>query len=241
MTKIILAGGFGKLGQAIQNGLVNTDYEIVGILSGKNHESDFPVWTSVEDITVSADIFLDVSTPASVYDNALWAIKNNMAVVIGATGLQDDQIKSLQNLATKGVLIVPNFSLSAVLLMQFSQLAAKYFADVEIVEAHNPKKVDSPSGTAVQTAKLIAESRVDAPQQTQVGQARGQQIDDVPVHAMRLPGYIAQQTVYFGGTDEQLTLSQSTTSRSAFVPGVLLALDGVKQIDGLVIGLDHVL
>ncbi|KAA8362384.1 4-hydroxy-tetrahydrodipicolinate reductase [Leuconostoc carnosum] len=241
MTKIILAGGFGKLGQAIQNGLVNTDYEIVGILSGKNHESDFPVWTSVEDITVSADIFLDVSTPASVYDNALWAIKNNMAVVIGATGLQDDQIKSLQNLVTKGVLIVPNFSLSAVLLMQFSQLAAKYFADVEIVEAHNPKKVDSPSGTAVQTAKLIAESRVDAPQQTQVGQARGQQIDDVPVHAMRLPGYIAQQTVYFGGTDEQLTLSQSTTSRSAFVPGVLLALDGVKKIDGLVIGLDHVL
>lgn len=241
MTKIILAGGFGKLGQAIQNGLVNTDYEIVGILSGKNHESDFPVWTSVEDITVSADIFLDVSTPASVYDNALWAIKNNMAVVIGATGLQDDQIKSLQNLVTKGVLIVPNFSLSAVLLMQFSQLAAKYFADVEIVEAHNPKKVDSPSGTAVQTAKLIAESRVDAPQQTQVGQARGQQIDDVPVHAMRLPGYIAQQTVYFGGNDEQLTLSQSTTSRSAFVPGVLLALDGVKKIDGLVIGLDHVL
>ncbi|WLC59068.1 4-hydroxy-tetrahydrodipicolinate reductase [Leuconostoc carnosum] len=241
MTKIILAGGFGKLGQAIQNGLVNTDYEIVGILSGKNHESDFPVWTSVEDITVSADIFLDVSTPASVYDNALWAIKNNMAVVIGATGLQDDQIKSLQNLATKGVLIVPNFSLSAVLLMQFSQLAAKYFADVEIVEAHNPKKVDSPSGTAVQTAKLIAESRVDTPQQTQVGQARGQQIDDVPVHAMRLPGYIAQQTVYFGGNDEQLTLSQSTTSRSAFVPGVLLALDGVKKIDGLVIGLDHVL
>ncbi|MFT8938708.1 MAG: 4-hydroxy-tetrahydrodipicolinate reductase, partial [Leuconostoc falkenbergense] len=117
MTKIILAGGFGKLGEAIQNGL-KADYEIVGILSGHQHNSDIPVWTSLEDIDVSADIWLDVSTPATVYENAQYAIAHNMALVIGATGLSDAQVTHLKASATNGILIVPNFSLSAVLLMQ---------------------------------------------------------------------------------------------------------------------------
>jgi len=240
MTKIILAGGFGKLGEAIQNGL-KADYEIVGILSGHQHDSDIPVWTSLADIDVSADIWLDVSTPATVYENAQYAIAHHMALVIGATGLSDAQVAHLKASATNGILIVPNFSLSAVLLMQFSKTAAQYFPDVEIVEAHNPKKVDSPSGTAKQTARMIASSRREAPTQTTLGEARGERVDDVPVHAMRLPGYIAQQTVYFGGIDEQLTLSQSTTSRAAFVPGVIMALNAVTKLDHLVIGLDQLL
>lgn len=241
MTKIILAGGFGKLGLAIQTGLVGTNYEIVGILSGHVHDSQYTVWTSLDKINVAADIFLDVSTPETVFDNAIWAIEHDMAIVIGATGLTDNQITDLRSKTQRGILIVPNFSLSAVLLMQFSQLAAQYFPDVEITEVHNPKKVDAPSGTAVQTAKLIADARVNTPMKTSDGQARGQRVADVPVHAMRLPGYIAQQSVYFGGIDEQLTLTQSTTSRSAFVPGVLLALAGVEKITGLKIGLDSVL
>lgn len=243
MTRVILAGGFGKLGQAIQTGLIDSAFEIVGILSGHAHDSAYPVWTALSEIDQPADIFLDVSTPATVYDNAVWAIAHDMAVVIGATGLTDDQVADLRERAAggRGVLIVPNFSLSAVLLMQFSELAARYFPDVEIVEAHNPKKIDAPSGTAVTTAKRIAAARQRDPEPTTTGPARGEVIDAVPVHALRLPGYIAQQTVYFDGLDEQLTLSQSTTSRAAFVPGVLRALQGVTQMSGLAIGLDHVL
>ena len=241
MTKIIIAGGFGKLGLAIQQGLVGTNFEIAGILSGHSHESEYLVWTTLDEIDQEADIFLDVSTPATVFDNTMWAIKHDMAVIIGATGLTDEQIAILRDRANHGILIVPNFSLSAVLLMQFSQLAARYFPDVEIIEAHNPKKVDSPSGTAVQTAKLVAEARLDTAQKTNDGPARGQRVADIPVHAVRLPGYIAQQSVYFGGVDEQLTLTQSTTSRAAFVPGVLRALEGVQKINKLEIGLDSVL
>ncbi|MBZ5997586.1 4-hydroxy-tetrahydrodipicolinate reductase [Leuconostoc gasicomitatum] len=241
MTKIILAGGFGKLGLAIQEGLAATDYEIVGILSGHHHESQYPVWTSRDQIIEPADIFLDVSTPATVFENAQWAIKHNMAIVIGATGLTEEQVTQLREQSEHGILIVPNFSLSAVLLMQFAQQAVKYFPDVEIVETHNPKKIDAPSGTAVQTAKLIANERINAAQKTSDGEARGQRVSDIPVHALRLPGYIAQQSVYFGGIDEQLTLTQSTTSRLAFVPGVLRSLAGVEKINDLKIGLENVL
>ncbi|QEA45975.1 MULTISPECIES: 4-hydroxy-tetrahydrodipicolinate reductase [Leuconostoc] len=241
MVDIILAGGFGKLGQAIQLGLKNTDYRIVGILSGHQHESTYPVWTTREAIDVKADIFLDVSTPKTVFDNAKWAISHDMLLVVGATGLSDFEVDTLRQTATRGVLIVPNFSLSAVLLMAFAQQAAKYFPDVEIVETHNPKKVDAPSGTAIQTAKLISEARSTTGAKTTEGPARGMRVEDIPVHALRLPGYIAQQSVLFGGTDEQLTLTQSTTSRTAFVPGVLRALVGVQELEGLAIGLDKVL
>ena len=125
--------------------------------------------------------------------------------------------------------------------MAFAQQAAKYFPDVEIVETHNPKKVDAPSGTAIQTAKLISEARSTTGAKTTEGPARGMRVEDIPVHALRLPGYIAQQSVLFGGTDEQLTLTQSTTSRTAFVPGVLRALVGVQELKGLAIGLEKVL
>lgn len=241
MVDIILAGGFGKLGQAIQLGLKKTDYRIVGILSGHQHESTYPVWTTREAIDVKADIFLDVSTPKTVFDNAKWAIAHDMLLVVGATGLSDFEVDTLRQTATRGVLIVPNFSLSAVLLMAFAQQAAKYFPDVEIVETHNPKKVDAPSGTAIQTAKLISEARSTTGAKTTEGPARGMRVEDIPVHALRLPGYIAKQSVLFGGTDEQLTLIQSTTSRTAFVPGVLRALGGVHELEGLAIGLDKVL
>lgn len=244
MVDVILSGGFGKLGQAILKGLQESEYKVVGILSGHVHENEnvpCPVWTSLDDINISADIFLDVSTPSTVYDNAQWAIKHNMALVVGTTGLQESQISYLEENTKKGVVIAPNFSLSAVLLMKFAQLAAEYFPDVEIVEAHNPKKVDSPSGTAIQTAKLISLGRSQVPQQTKDGLSRGEKAFDVPIHALRLPGYIAEQTVYFGGVDEQLTLKQSTTSRTAFVPGVIRALDGVQKIDHLVVGLEHLL
>lgn len=241
MTRVIIAGGFGKLGLAIQAGLENSAFEIAGILSGRPHDSVYPVWTELTAIDQSADIFLDVSTPATVYENALWAVAHDMAVVIGATGLTDAQITDLEARATHGVLIVPNFSLSAVLLMQLSELAVRYFPDVEIVEAHGARKIDAPSGTAVLTAKRIAAARQQEPIATSDDEARGERIADVPVHALRLPGYIAQQTVYFGGVDEQLTLTQSTTSRAAFVPGVLRALQGVTTLDGLKVGLEHVL
>jgi 4-hydroxy-tetrahydrodipicolinate reductase len=201
------------------------------------------VWTTLAEVQ-PADIWLDVSMPDAVFDNVQFALQNGMDVIIGTTGLTQAQITTLQTLAQaqqKRVLIVPNFSLSAVLLMQFAEQAAQYFPDVEIIEVHNPKKLDAPSGTAKVTAQRIAQARQTTPETALDGASRGENIAGIPVHAMRLPGYIAQQTVAFGGLDEQLTLTQSTTSRTAFVPGVLAALRGLEKIDGLQIGLESVL
>lgn len=242
MTKVIVAGGFGKLGSAAVAGLAETEFDVVGILSGSVHDADVAIWTGLSDIDVDADIWLDLSTPSAVYDNAVFALARGLQVVIGTTGLTDAQIEDLRARAVaagRKVLIVPNFSLSAVLLMRFAVSAAQYFPEVEIVETHHPAKLDAPSGTAKVTAQRIAAVRGkrDGDEQS----ARGEAIDGVQVHALRLPGYVAQQSVYFGGNDEQLTLTQSTTSRAAFVPGILAALRGIDEIDGLAIGLESVL
>lgn len=246
MTTVFLAGGFGKMGLAIQQLIENeADLELVGILSGSLHESELPVFTSLADIDVTADVWVDVTQPEAAFANGQYALTHGFQLVVGTSGLQAEQLAALKTLSEKenrATLVVPNFSLSGVLLMQFAAQAAKYLPDAEILEIHNPKKVDAPSGTARATAQAIAKSRQADPVKTNVKDpARGDQIDNVTIHAMRLPGYVAEEEVIFGAPGETLRIKQTSFTRESFMGGVALAIRQINTIQGLQVGLDKVL
>ena len=190
---------------------------------------------------------LEFSVPAAVFENAAALLDAGVPTVVGATGLDDTQVDALTAKAAAsgaGLVIVPNFAMGAVLLMRFAAEAARFYEYAEIIETHDKAKIDAPSGTALRTARLMAEapgSALAAP--PGAGQtARGLVTDDrVTVHSVRLPGAVAHQEVIFGGEDELLTLRHDSLSRRSFMGGVLLALRRVGGVDGTVIGLENLL
>ena len=176
-------------------------------------------------------------------------------VVVGTTGWTEDKLNQVSAALTEAgnpdqsVFIAPNFAISAVLADHFARVAAPYFESAEVVELHHPNKVDAPSGTAIHTAQGIAEARAAAglgpvPDATETdGGSRGQVIDGVHVHAVRLRGLNAHEEVLFGNAGEQLTIRADSFDRISFMPGVLLA---VRNVDGaghpgLTVGLDKFL
>ncbi len=195
------------------------------------------------------DVLVDLSHHSVAADHAEAALARGAAVVIGATGLTGDELARIERASEnggKGVLIVPNFSVGAVLMMRFAQLAAAWMPDVEILELHHERKEDAPSGTAMLTARLIAEARRDAPTELphpflKAEGARGGDVLGVPVHSVRLPGYLAHQAVMFGAPGESLTIRHDSVDRASFMPGVRLAARAVLGMSGVTTGLDNVL
>ncbi len=166
----------------------------------------------------------------------------------GTTGLHDEELARARTAAAgspANALIAPNFAIGAVLLMRFAAEAARYLPHVEVVELHHDRKVDAPSGTALRTAELIGEARAETPADVAGDEhhpgARGVRHADVRVHSIRLPGLVAHQEVIFGGEGQTLTLRHDSLDRSSFMPGVLLACRRVRDLDGVVIGLERVL
>jgi 4-hydroxy-tetrahydrodipicolinate reductase len=172
--------------------------------------------------TGEAEAAVDFTRPDAVEDNVRVALEDGVPVVIGTTGFDQDRVAALARRHDLPVFYAPNFALGAVLMMRFSGEAAKLMPNAEIVELHHDQKLDAPSGTAKATAALL-------PQGT-------------PIHSVRLPGLVAHQEVIFGGPGQTLTIRHDTTSREAFVPGVLLALDRIRSLPpGLTVGLDALL
>ena len=252
MKKILVAGATGSMGkQTVQ--LVNklTDCQLVAVLTptaSKSAECGASVksFDNLAAVNIAADIWIDFTTPQAVYENTKFALEHHMHPIVGTSGLTPDQTKKLQAIAQKekiGGIIAPNFGLSAVLLMKFAQEAARYFPDAEVIEMHHADKRDAPSATAIATAKLIAENRnsENCSQTENDSQARGADYDGVPVHSVRLPGYIAHEQVLFGGPGEALTIRQDSFSRSSFMQGVKVALSRVMDLTDLVVGLDQIL
>jgi 4-hydroxy-tetrahydrodipicolinate reductase len=203
-----------------------------------------------------AQVAVDFTVPAVTEDNVHAALDAGAHVVVGTTGWDDASrgrvVDHLERLADErpdgqGVLIAPNFGLSAVLAMTFAAKAARYFESAEVVELHHPHKVDAPSGTARHTAEAIAAARREAglgtsPDATQDGwEARGADVDGVRVHAVRLRGLVAHEEILFGNAGEQLTIRQDSFDRASFMPGVLLAVREVGSRPGLTVGLENVL
>ncbi|WP_337095956.1 4-hydroxy-tetrahydrodipicolinate reductase [Limosilactobacillus fermentum] len=259
MTKVLIAGFAGAMGQqavalvkslpgfelsaVVGHHLTDLDPTSYGL------ENSTTVYADREQVeTGAADIWLDFTVPAAVFENVSYALRYGMAPVVGTTGLSDEQVEELQQLAKQnglGGLIAPNFGMSAVLLMKFAKEAAAYFPEVEIIEMHHEDKKDAPSGTALATAKLISENRPaheTAPDSTEsLPGARGGDYQGIKLHAVRLPGYVAHEQVLFGGSGEALTIRQDSFDRSSFMSGVKVGLEKVGTLTELVVGLENVL
>ncbi|MFV0460204.1 MAG: 4-hydroxy-tetrahydrodipicolinate reductase [Actinomycetales bacterium] len=196
-----------------------------------------------------AQVAVDFSVPDAAPANVAWLIDHGVHAVVGATGWDEARLTTVRDHLgadpTVGVLIAPNFALGAVLAMRFAQLAAPYYESAEVVELHHPDKVDAPSGTARHTGELITQTRRQAglsapPDATNTGLdgARGAQVGDVRVHAVRLRGLVAHEEILFGGPGEQLTIRHDSFDRVSFMPGVLLGVRNVGSRPGLTVGLD---
>ncbi len=199
-------------------------------------------------VSVACQVIVDFTTPNAVMGNLEFAIGHGMHCVVGTTGFDESRLSQVRAWMDThpdvGVLIAPNFSIGAVLMMHLSALAAPYFESVEVIELHHPEKVDAPSGTAAHTARVIAAAREkvglgaipDATSSLLAG-ARGATVDQVPVHSVRLRGLVAHQEVLFGGPGETLTIRHDSLDRSCFMPGVVLAVRSVANFPGMHVGL----
>jgi 4-hydroxy-tetrahydrodipicolinate reductase len=202
------------------------------------------------DALKDCDVVLDFTHPGVVMDNLRWCVEQGLDVVVGTSGFGDDRLAQVRDwVGGSRVLVVPNFSIGAVLMMSFATQAAKFFESVEVIELHHAGKADAPSGTALRTAGLIAAARDQAglaapPDATtsELPGARGTTVDSIHIHSVRVAGLVAHQEVLFGGHGETLTIRHDSLDRASFMPGVLLALRGIKQLPpGLTVGLEPLL
>jgi 4-hydroxy-tetrahydrodipicolinate reductase len=205
------------------------------------------------DPLTECDVIVDFTHPGAVLDNLRWCLSRGRNVVVGTSGFDEPRLASvagwLGDAPLARALIVPNFSIGAVLMMSFAEKAARFFESAEVIEMHHATKADAPSGTATRTAALIAAARAEAelgpvPDATvsEVDGARGAVMDGVRVHSVRLAGLLAHQEVLLGGHGEILTIRHDSMDRSSFMPGVLLAVRGVASLPpGLTVGLGGLL
>ena len=243
--RIGVLGARGRMGQEVCRAISqSSDLELV---------AEIDLGDSLEIlIDRKAEVVVDFTNPEAVMENLKFAITNGIHAVVGTTGFDSAKIDSIKVLLEShpqvGVLIAPNFALAAVLMMQFSATAAKYFESVEIIEMHHPEKADAPSGTATRTAELISEARSNAklpsmPDKTakSLPGARGAKVGDVPIHSIRLRGLVAHQEVLFGDKGDLLTIRHDSLDRSGFMPGVLLAARKINSRPGLTVELENYL
>ncbi|MEZ5092264.1 4-hydroxy-tetrahydrodipicolinate reductase [Nocardioides sp.] len=199
-----------------------------------------------------ASVVVDFTHPDVVMDNLRFCVEHGVHAVVGTTGFDEDRLATLRGWLGEapgvGVLVAPNFSIGAVLMMRFAAQAAPYFESVEIIELHHPDKADAPSGTSARTARLVAQARRAAgsapmPDATSTGLdgARGALVDGVPVHSVRARGLVAHQEVVLGGVGETLTLRHDSLARTSFLPGVLAGVMAIAGRPGLTVGLEELL
>ncbi|MGI5178272.1 4-hydroxy-tetrahydrodipicolinate reductase [Dactylosporangium sp. CA-152071] len=198
------------------------------------------------------DVLVDFTTPDAVMDTLRWCVSHGVHAVVGTSGFTTERLDEVRSLLASapgvGIVVAPNFAVGAVLMMEFSARAARYFESVEVVEMHHPQKIDAPSGTALRTAQLIASARASAglgpvPDATteEMAGARGTDVEGVPVHSLRARGLVAHQEVLFGAAGETLTIRHDSFDRKSFMPGVLLAVRAVVTRPGLTVGLGPLL
>ncbi|MFC4223218.1 4-hydroxy-tetrahydrodipicolinate reductase [Lysinibacter cavernae] len=238
-TRVAIAGASGRMGRLARS--------IVNELDGFAIHAELGSQTPLSDM-LGADVVIDVTTPAVSPAVVSFAVENGINVLVGTSGWSADRLAQLRTqLVTQpnvGIVVIPNFSIGSVLGTALSTIAGQFFDSIEIIEAHHAGKIDSPSGTAVRTAELIAAARgdrgpVEAPFADQI--ARGEQVASIPIHSLRMAGVLAKQEVILGGTGEVLTITHDTISPEAYSTGMRAALKAVTTATGLTVGLDQVL
>lgn len=249
MIKVGVCGALGKMGQEVVQAVTDCpETELVAKIDIASPEMYHTIEAAhrVEDI----DVIIDFTQPKSIFENAKYCLNNGIKIVIGTTGLSDEQIAELKKLSqgkNTGCLIAPNFSTGAVLMMMFAKQAAKYFDNAEIIELHHNQKKDAPSGTAIKTAAMMAEVKEDfaknnCPETETIEGARGgNSYSNIHIHSVRMPGYIASQEVIFGSSGQIMTIRHDSMDRKCYMQGVLLAVKHVAEKNDFVYGLDNIM
>lgn len=249
MIKVAVCGALGKMGKEVVNAVeAADDMELVAKIdiAADDMYRTIEEAQRVEDI----DILIDFTQPKSIYQNAQFCLNNNIKMIIGTTGLIDEQVENLRKLSNEkntGCLIAPNFSTGAVLMMMFAKQAAKYFDNAEIIELHHNQKKDAPSGTSIKTAQMMAEVKPDFALnnsdevETIEGARGGNSYSNIQIHSVRMPGYIASQEVIFGSSGQILTVRHDTMDRKCYMQGVLLAARHIYKNNDFVYGLENIM
>lgn len=244
MIKVGVLGALGKVGSEICKAVdAADDLELVARVDAGDDLRQLR--------DRGAEVVVDFTHPDVVMGNLAFCIEHGIHAVVGTTGFDEARVDALRAQTDGtgvGVLIAPNFSIGAVLMMRFAAQAAPYFDSVEIVEMHHPTKADAPSGTARRTAELVAAARreagcepmPDATSQALEG-ARGATVDGVPVHALRIKGAVAHQEVVLGELGETLRIRHDSMDRAGFGPGVLTGVRQIGDHPGVTVGLEHFL
>lgn len=262
---VIVSGATGRMGREIVRTILGrVDMHLVAALGhGRHLGEDIGELVNGDPcgITVSVDIseamelarggvLIDVSTGTNVRSVVMEAFKYNVGCVIGTTNIPRADEEELNRVAIDNdfsLLYAPNFSLGAVLMMKFAAESSKYFRWAEIIERHHERKIDAPSGTARRTADLMNRARgangfrTTVEREESVKGARGGCMGGVHIHSVRIPGVVAQQEVVFGGTDETFHIIHNSSGRACFMPGAMLAIERVRNIKGVVNGLENLL
>ena len=259
--RVVVYGASGKMGREIINTLCREpEMKVVGAVDREaTDESCLPLPDEWEAIPFSSDldyiltscqpdVLVDFTIAKATMLAVRLAIKRGVNLVIGTTGLTTDELSEIDQLVKAhqvGAVVAPNFALGAALMMHLARVAAKYLDYAEIIERHHQLKADAPSGTALSTARAMAIARGKPfsrpPERGKTLPSRGEQVEGITIHSVRLPGLLAHQEVILGGAGQTLSIRHDTISRECYMPGIILAIKEVIKRQGLVYGLDTLL
>ncbi len=232
IMKVIVAGATGKMGREVCRAVQDTAGLVLagGVNSSGRSLDGVEIFTDLNTAlkVTKPHVVVDFTTPAAIRENMAICLAEKVPMVIGTTGLAGEELEKWRERARKAAwraIIAPNFAIGAVLMMEYAKQAASFFAKAEIIEYHHEQKLDAPSGTALKTKEMM--------QEVMAG--------DVPIHSVRLPGLVAHQEVILGLPGQTFTIRHDSTDRTSFMPGVLLAISKIKEIEGVVYGLEHIL
>jgi 4-hydroxy-tetrahydrodipicolinate reductase len=242
LVRVIVNGANGKMGSLACETLdKHGQFQLVAKLTKQDDLAEI-----IKD--TQAQIVVDLTRADCVYENTHTIIQAGARPVIGTSGLVESQIRELTELCISkelGGIIVPNFSIGAILMMAFAEKAAQYYSEVEIIEAHHQQKLDAPSGTALKTAEMIAANSKLAKNKLVLKElipgVRGGTSHDINIHSLRLPGILARQEVLFGSLGETLSITHNSIDRQSFMPGIVLACQKVLELKTLLYGLEHLI
>lgn len=253
--RAVVHGALGRMGREVTGALCREpEIEVVGAVELGLTQDYLPL-PDGRQVPISADpeliltrcqpdVLVDFSTARATMPAVRAATRHKVSLVIGTTGLSTDDISEIERLAKAnrvGAVVAPNFAIGAVLMIHLARVAARYLDHAEIIELHHDKKVDSPSGTALQTARAMVAARgrpFSCPGPASESRSRGEPVDGIAIHSVRLPGLLAHQEVILGAPGQTLTIRHDTISRECYIPGIILAIKEAVNRQGLVYGLD---
>lgn len=262
MIRVGVIGAAGRMGQQVCAAVraesdlllaaivdISFDGDVAGV--GLGDVSGLNVGDSLESLKAAeVQVAVDFTRAEAAIQNTLWCIRNGIHAVVGTSGIPASAVEEFEALCGERdghVLIAPNFAIGAVLAMKFAEIAAAWMPDAEIIELHHSGKLDSPSGTALNTVEGILRGRKSPPAARQgtmtenLPGARGAQREGVHIHSVRLPGLVAHQEVLFGGPGQTLTIRHDSIDRKSFMPGVVHAVREIGRQPGVTIGLESYL